>query len=386
MASREENRIKELFQKYLEKDISREDFQELFSYIDDPKYKELFFELMTEQEGKVESEIQPNEIDWDTMLSQITQDKPTKKINFSFLKYVAAIVLPIVAFFVFNLVESKKQITNNSTLKIIQPLEKDKVYLTLEDGTQINLSQDHYGVLATQGKSELVKDKEGNLIYHQSSNEDFNKKNTLTTPVGKVFSLVLSDGTKVWLNSLSKITYPVAFNQQERKVELVGEAYFEVAKDAQRPFYVLNGKAEIKVLGTHFNVNAYPDESKSAVTLLEGSIMFIKDNNSLILKPGKQIQFSQNDTDEKLINANIDEVMAWKNNLFIFNQTKLTQILKDISRWYNVSVIYDGEIPEVSFTGVIPRNTTLLQALDNLELTGDIDFSVNGDVITVKKK
>ncbi|RZK24865.1 MAG: hypothetical protein EOO43_06995 [Flavobacterium sp.] len=179
--------------------------------------------------------------------------------------------------------------------------------------------------LATQGDISIEKDANGQIVYlFKGKGEDETQKiNTLTTPAGGKFSVVLSDGSKVWLNASSSIKFPAAFSKDSRKVEIRGEAYFEIEKDTKRPFYVESGSSEIKVLGTHFNVMSYPDEYRSELTLLEGAVQFTKNGHAELLKPGKQILFTESDSYTKQITANIEEVMAWKNDLFVFNNTNM---------------------------------------------------------------
>jgi len=382
-------RLTELFQKYVDKSITEEEYAELFAYIRNPETKEQVLAFMDEHNKKVQSDALVHEIDWDGMYANITGSKKSDRKPRFFWKYAAAAALLVVGSFTFYYV-------NNDDLEKKAPLAYhndilpggDKAILTLADGSTITLDNNTGGKLATQGDISIEKDAKGQIVYLvKGSNEDETQKiNTLATPAGGKFSVVLSDGSKVWLNASSSIKFPVAFANDARKVEIKGEAYFEIAKDQKKPFYVINNGAEIKVLGTHFNVMAYPDEYRSELTLLEGSVQFSKSGQSELLTPGRQILYTESSENTQQRAANIEEVMAWKNDLFVFNNTNIDEIMKELTRWYNVKVKYEGEKPDISFTGVIPRNANVSKVLKSLELTGDVVFGVEDNVITCQKK
>lgn len=383
------NRLAELFQKYVDKSITEEEYAELFVYIRNPETKEQVLAFMDEHNKKVQSDALVHEIDWDGMYQNITNPKKLDgRKRYSFWRYVAAAAVFVIgSFTVYYAYQPKEEKKPLAYKNDILP-GGDKATLTLADGSQIALSQNSTGQLATQGDIAIHRDAKGQIVYMVKGNEqdDSEKINTLSTPAGGKFSVVLSDGSKVWLNASSSIRFPAAFSKQARRVEIKGEAYFEIEKDAARPFYVNNGSSEIKVLGTHFNVMAYPDEYRSELTLLEGSVQFTKNGHSELLKPGKQILFTENDNETKQVNANIEEVMAWKNDLFVFNNTNIDEVMKELVRWYNVKVKFEGEKPDISFTGVIPRNANVSKVLKALELTGDVVFGIENNVITCERK
>lgn len=384
------NRLNELFQKYVDKSITEEEYVELFAYINNPETKEQVLAFMDEHNKKVQSDVLVHEIDWDSMYANITGPKKSDgRKRSSFWKYAAAAALFVVGSFTLYYV-SENGIGKKAPLAYHNDVLPggDKAVLTLADGSTITLDNSTGGKLATQGDISIEKDAKGQIVYlvKGSSEDETQKINTLATPAGGKFSVVLSDGSKVWLNASSSIKFPVAFDKDARKVEIKGEAYFEIEKDQKRPFYVVNGSAEIKVLGTHFNVMAYPDEYRSELTLLEGSVQFSKSGHSELLTPGKQILYTESSEDTKQRLANIEEVMAWKNDLFVFNNTNIDEIMKELMRWYNVKVKYEGEKPDISFTGVIPRNANVSNVLKALELTGDVVFGVENNVITCQKK
>ncbi len=383
------NRLAELFQKYVDKSITEEEYAELFVYIRNPETKEQVLAFMDEHNKKVQSDALVHEIDWDGMYQNITNPKKSDggKRN-SFWRYAAAAAVFVIgSFSVYYAYQPKEKKEPLAYRNDVLP-GGDKATLTLADGSQIALSQNSTGQVATQGDIAIHRDAKGQIVYMVKGNEqdDSEQINILSTPAGGKFSVVLSDGSKVWLNASSSIRFPAAFSKQSRRVEVKGEAYFEIEKDAARPFYVNNGSSEIKVLGTHFNVMAYPDEYRSELTLLEGSVQFTKNGHSELLKPGKQILFTENDSETKQVNANIEEVMAWKNDLFVFNNTNIDEVMKELVRWYDVKVKFEGEKPDISFTGVIPRNANVSKVLKALELTGDVVFGIENKVITCERK
>jgi ferric-dicitrate binding protein FerR (iron transport regulator) len=272
--------------------------------------------------------------------------------------------------------------------------------LTLADGKQIVLDSAANGQLVRQGNI-LVTKQDGKIVYAAAPLTTPNSPltfNTMVTPRGRQFQLVLPDGSKVWLNAASSVRYPTAFTGKERTVEITGEAYFEIVKNEQLPFKVKfntpagNG-GEVEVLGTHFNINAYADEPNAKTTLLEGRIKIAAAQSGIlnpafkILQPGEQatLSFSPDKSSQISIRRPVDtdEVMAWKNGLFQFNETPFSSIMRQVARWYDVDVIYDGTIPEKKFTADLSRQTQLSEFLKVLELSG-IRFSIDANTLHVK--
>jgi len=244
----------------------------------------------------------------------------------------------------------------------------NKAILTLSNNSIVILDDAHNGKVAQQGNAVVTKLANGQLVY-QSMDERSGETvyNTLTTPRGGQFKLTLPDGSDVWLNAASSITYPTAFTGNERKVEITGEAYFEIAHDANKPFKVgLNGM-EVKVLGTHFNINGYNDESNVKTTLLEGSISLSKGNATTMLRPGQQAQLAGNGKLNVIEQVDVEQVIAWKNGYFSFNRADLRSVMRQIARWYDVDIKYEGKIPERQFGGKIDRNSKASEVLKVLE-------------------
>ncbi len=268
-----------------------------------------------------------------------------------------------------------------------------RAMITLADGRKVYLDSAGKGTLATQGNVQLVKLADGQIAYHQkpeSGNQEL-EYNTLFNPRGsKVVSVTMADGTKVWLNAESSLRYPTAFIGKERKVEITGEAYFEVAPSVsaddgtKKTFIVQKGDMRITVLGTHFNVNAYDDETVAKVTLLEGSVKINSGNTSGLLKPGQQARISSgikigDDVD-------LEEVMAWKNGKFQFGDaTDIATIMKQVGRWYDVDIEYKGTITR-HIGGTISRFENASQVLKMLEMTGSVSFKIDGKKVIVMPK
>jgi len=260
-----------------------------------------------------------------------------------------------------------------------------KARLTLSDGSIIVLDSAAKGKLVQQGNTQVL-NKDGSLAYApNAAKPGLVIYNTLTTAKGEIYSLELSDGSKVWLNSASSIRYPVSFNGEERRVEITGEAYFEVAHlDNKQPFKVTANGMEVKVLGTHFNVNSYQDDAIIKTTLLEGSIRVTSVANSKteVLAPGQQAQISDKGELKVIKDADVEKEVAWKDGLFIFKGDNVMEVMNQLSRWYNIDVIYQGKIPLLQFYGIINRNQPASNVLNILQTKGS-HFKIDGSKIIV---
>lgn len=261
----------------------------------------------------------------------------------------------------------------------------DGAILTLANGQQIVLDSAGNGSLAMEGAVRIQKLGNGELKYEGRQGSTEVVYNTLTTPRGRKTSLSLTDGTMVWLNASSSIRYPTVFTGKERVVEVSGEAYFEVARDARMPFIVKRAGSDerVEVLGTSFDMNAYEDEDAARTTLLEGSVRVVKGSGNQVLKPGQQAVLSKGEGGIKVVSdVDAEEVMAWKNGHFQFNDTELKAIMRQLMRWYDVEVIYEGNVPERYFTGDVSRNKNLSSVLKMLELS-KVHFRIEGRKLIV---
>ena len=258
--------------------------------------------------------------------------------------------------------------------------------LTLSDGREVVLDSSSNGQIGEQGNSKIVK--QGSTVTYTNADafaSNAVQYNTMATPKGREFQIVLPDGTKVWLNAASSIRYPTMFNDSARVVSVSGEVYFEVAhlsgKAGKRiPFVVQTDRMSVKVLGTHCDVHAYPDEQNYKATLFEGSVE-VYDNdehNAVKIVPGQQAQIAGISTKPKVIQADLDKVMAWRNDMFQFDDDRLDNILKQVARWYDVNVSCTADKQQLRFNGVISRRANVEDILHLLSATGVVNFSING--------
>ena len=266
----------------------------------------------------------------------------------------------------------------------------NKAMLILANGTAIVLDSAGNGMLAQQGQTAVIKSNDGQIAYTASNSTSTRGGrgealyNTLSTPRGGQYQLVLPDGSIVWLNAASSIRYPTAFAGNERRVEVTGEAYFEVTKNTAMPFTVkMNNNAAVEVLGTHFNINSYDDEPATKITLIEGSIKVSGKTRNVVIKPGQQARLTdQNNTLKVADDTDVEEVMAWRNGAFQFGGADIQTVMRQISRWYDVEVEYKGNI-SLHFAGTMSRNVNISQVLEMLEKAGGLKTAVTGRKITV---
>ncbi len=286
-----------------------------------------------------------------------------------------------------NPTPSRKNATSGTSMAVqdAAPAHEGAI-LTLADGKSILLDSLPDGVIAVEGNTKVTI-VNGQLAYEGShAKNDEVSFNTMSTPKGRIYHLQLPDGTKAWLNAASSITYPTAFPGSERKVSITGEVYFEVASNARKPFLVSVGdRATVEVLGTHFNVNGYADEPVISTTLLEGSVRVMNGNN-VVLKPGEMATISNAPTLSplpiKIQNADPEAVMAWKNERFYFDNTDIPTIMRQLARWYDVEIVYEGAIPGGHFNG---KPSRLLPASQMLTLIGysGVNCRIEGKKIIV---
>ncbi|HMR84885.1 MAG TPA: FecR domain-containing protein [Niabella sp.] len=295
--------------------------------------------------------------------------------------WVAASIIMLLGIGTYFYVQNAKQETPIAVniLKDIPAPATHRAMITLADGSQVFLDSVDSGQLAQLGNIKLVKLSNGQIAYQTVTGEVLKEMqyNTLTNPKGsKVIDMQLSDGSHVWLNAGSSITYPIAFIGNERKVELMGEGYFEVAKDPAKKFVVTANGSITEVLGTHFNVNAYADEKDTKVTLLEGSVKVSKGDINAIVRPGQQAQVTN---DVKIVNdIDPEAVMAWKNEYFQFEGVGIEDVMRQISRWYDVEVIYEVQPRQAHFRGRISRAVEASKVFKMLETTQAVHFRIEG--------
>lgn len=254
----------------------------------------------------------------------------------------------------------------------------------LSSGKTIVLEDIANGKLTEELGTTIEKTENGGINYTVEGNTDVRvATNLLNVPKGGQFQITLSDGTKVWLNSNSSLKYPSAFSASERRVELTGEAYFEVSKNKQKPFIVETSLQKVEVLGTKFNINAYDDESSTQTSLAEGSVRVSCKNNTTLLKPGQQSTLT--DQNIAVRSVNLDQVLDWKNGDFNFSNNNLKEIMRKISRWYNIEVIFEGPISQETYFAQISRKKRLNDVLRALQLSGSIKYSIRNNKLYISQ-
>jgi transmembrane sensor len=319
-----------------------------------------------------------------TRLQAVTRVKPVIKM---WPRIAAAAIILLAVGIGSYVYHTKNKPLNVAYSNDIAP-GSDKATLTLANGQKISLTDAKVGSLAQQSGINIIKTADGQLTYH-NSDKSFTRDtgtsyNKIEIPYGGQYQVNLPDGTRVWLNAGSSLRYPTRFSGKERKVELTGEGYFEVAKNKTLPFRVLTGKQVVEVLGTHFNVKAYIDETTIKTTLLEGSVKVTQNQNGVakLLKPGQQSVLANDNL--KISEADTEEAVAWKNGLFLFNDQTLDEIMLQVSRWYGVTVAFnDSSLKKKIFAGSLSRFKNISQLLEVLESTGSVHFKIEGRRITI---
>lgn len=393
----QKDQIRRLIELYLNKKASLDELEALLLLVnnDEEKVIEVLNEMQLDDHSDIE--LISKEQMGQTLQKVLAVDKvgqaPVLNIGHRTIKnwyWVAASVIVLLGVGLGINKYYKKPVIQASQIAVskdIQAPDASRAMITLADGKTIYLDSLKNGELAALGNITLVKLANGQIAY-QSGNGELIKElqyNTLSNPRGsKVIDMVLSDGTHVWLNAGSSITYPVAFLGDDRKVKLTGEGYFEVAHNAAKPFYVSASGMEVKVLGTHFNVNAYEDDGEIKTTLLEGSVEVTAGGGSVKIKPGEQARLNIVSHDFQTINRiDTDQVMAWKNGYFSFEGENITGIMNKISRWYDVDVIYEGQKPSGHFSGIVSRELELSKVLYALETYG-VKYELVGKKLIIK--
>jgi hypothetical protein len=265
----------------------------------------------------------------------------------------------------------------------------NKATLKLANGSVIVLDKAGNGVLAEESGLKITKTEDGKVVYSQTkSNANGNSevgKNVITTPRSGQYQVTLPDGTKAFLNAESSITYHVLFAGKERRVDISGEVYFEVAKDKKKPFRVFVDNMKVEVLGTHFNVSAYKEDKDISTTLFEGSLDVIKGADRTRLVPGRLAKWNKKKENLENLPADLDEAIAWKNGDFVFNKENIQLIMLKLSRWYDVTVVYKGDMSGLNFSAKISRKSTISEVLELFQLTGSMTYNIKGREVVISK-
>jgi len=388
-------RISLLLDKYALGVTTPAEEEELASLLEQPSGDEAARDYLTKMLQQMPSLPEHSEARWQAVREAIhrmgTQEAPPVRKGWqrSLIRWAAAAVL-LGGIVTWYLLMPKKKVEQTLAVQHDRPPGSNVALLTLADGSTIALDSLHDGLVAQQGNTKIDKLGNGQLAYkdadgHKPSVPGAPAHNTLTTPRGGQYRLILPDGTAVWLNAASSITYPTAFTGNERTVQITGEAYFEVQKDMDRPFKVkfITGadSGVVEVLGTGFNINAYTDEDAVRTTLLEGSVRVVGSQTTL-LKPGQQVQLDKSGHSRMIPDADVEDVIAWKNGRFHFENADIQTVMRQIARWYNVEVVFEGKITTESFEGDIPRSSQLTEVFKILELS-KVHFKIDDKKVTV---
>ena len=407
-------RIQHLLQLYAANQASREEVEELFAWLKeqegDNELKKFIFDAASIEAHNTTLPQSDWDRIWQSVESATRANAPATIVRPFWPQIAAAVVLLIMAGYAWFYF-SRPKATSASVVAAVTS-KKDiapggnKALLRLGDGTTIVLDTVQTGLLALQGQTKIIKQHTGQLLYNSLSTSEQKAGevlyNTVTTPHGGQYQLVLPDGTKVWLNAGSSLCFPATFSSPKRIVQLTGEAYFEVAHNAKKPFIVnVNNKEEVTVLGTHFNINAYDDEPAIKTTLLEGKVRMSAIGNprqvgagwqkansneqSVVLKPGEQVSVSHTSQLSHPIPVQTAGVIAWKNGYFRFKETGIRELMRQVERWYNVEVEYKTDRTDQYYTGVVSRSQNISALLKTLELTGTVHFQIDNSTVDGKK-
>jgi ferric-dicitrate binding protein FerR (iron transport regulator) len=384
-----EQRIAYLLQKCSNNDLTATEEAELNAFFMDENNRDLFNRGAADLLVAMPADPEINNVVWEPLLVNVLQaDKvfekevAIRKVSYWWQYAAAAVLTGVLVGLVYWWMNDPKPASMPLASQIGPGT--DKAILQLSNGSRIVLTDIQNGVVGQQGAAQVVKLDSGFVAYQagRTNSSEAVAFNTLTTPRGGQFKIMLPDGSLVWLNAASSLKYPAVFTGDKRVVELTGEAYFEVAANARQPFYVKSKEQEVMVLGTSFNINAYDDEPVATTTLLSGKVKVSGASFSGVMQPGEQVQRKGSDNWQLIKDVDTDNVMAWKKGLFSFNRADVTTVMRQLARWYDVTVIFETKNRQQQFIGEIPRNVSLDKALEILKFS-DIHYIVTGRTIKI---
>ncbi|HEY0273926.1 MAG TPA: FecR domain-containing protein [Chitinophaga sp.] len=383
--------LKELLEKYKQNRITPEELQRLQAAVKAGDHRELIREDILESLYGADASASPwPAAEADAVLQHILQTPPLR-LRMNRTWYVAAAALTGAALLIGGLLYRNARKAPAATAQHMPDRPKgitpgtDKATLTLADGSTIPLDSAHTGALGRQGGASVTNNGQG-LAYNATGTGSEVLYNTVSTPRGGQYQLTLADGSKVWLNAASSIRFPTAFTGGERNVEISGEAYFQVAPNARKPFHVaIAGRPDVKVnvLGTSFNVMAYTDEKAITTTLETGAVQVLHQEHAQLLQPGYNASLAGNAEQFTIAPADLEQALAWKDGKFRFHDTNIQTIMRQIARWYDVDVQYRGDVSGLAFSGLISRRENAPALLRILEATHSVRFEITQNNITV---
>ena len=362
-------KFRELIQKYKDHRLSEAEAAALQTALAEGLHRDVLEEdirTVFDSSGKhpLWTETKEEEV-WEKIESMTTPDRPKASVHW--LRWTAAAVLLVITASAYLLYSRKeKPIPVAAAPARPTPPGGTKALLLLANGQQVVLDDIKKGAVTTQGGTTIMKLDSGLLAWHSTAGTSELLYNTVITPRGGQYQLILPDGTKVWLNAATSLRFPISFGSDQRRVELTGEAYFEVRHIAGRPFRVQTGQRVVEDIGTSFNINAYPDEPAAKVTLIEGAAAVIG-KKRLPLHQGQQAHWQAEEEAALTDDVDTEEVLAWKNGQISFMNPDFSCIMRQISRWYDVDVHYAGKVPKARFFGLVNRNVYLPTILEFFE-------------------
>lgn len=365
---------------FLKETLSKKETEELDDWINASEENMILFEKMTDEKNVEQATVWFKKMHVEAELQETKRNIQQRKSIFLWPYAIAAAVIVVI---VGGIYMFKGKVGKPDTV-VVSREEKDLLpgtnmaILTLDNGQQIVLESNGADTMIN-GQVKLLR-KDGQLVYNNTGQTTDAAYNTLTVPRKGRYKLVLPDGTRVWLNAASSVRYPVAFTGDERKVFITGETFFEVAKDKAKPFRVVAGNVTVEALGTQFNVNAYSNEPFLAATLIEGSVRITAGSKENLLKPGQQAQITNDGF--SVLNTDVGNVIAWKENQFKFSGTSLDEIMRQVERWYDADVVFNDNV-NLHLNATIERGVPVSKLLHILEQTGQVHFKIDGKKIIV---
>lgn len=380
-------RLQYLLTQYAANTCTREELLEFLTLIRDNKENSQLYDSLDEVWHTVSNTDQLPNLDREKIYNDIMADKPIPQLRpvRKWIGYAAAaVIIFTISLGLYKLYQTPAPNPDNLHVKNkVIPPGSNQAVLTLSNGSRIALNGKQPGIVASQNHIPIKQMSNGEIAYQpntadKSSGQIFN---TLTTPIGGQYAITLTDGTRVWLNAMSSLKYPVTFTGAKRQVELSGEGYFEVAKNKNMPFTVTINNSEVMVYGTHFNIMGYTGEDNTNITLLEGSVKVTNNDHSKMLLPRQQAIIKNNIV--AISTTDGEQAIAWKNGQFNFAHEHIDVIMRKLSRWFDIDVVYQGKITQEGFVGTLPRSKNLQEILQTLELTGSVHFKVDGRRVIV---
>lgn len=381
--------ISGLIVKFLMKELSGEEEKKLNAWLSESDDNQRIFSELCNEKGGLYKQKKYNsaniEIAFQRFIAEKSKREKKHRLLSVFLKYAAIFLLPVMVAGSIWWIYSGQSSEIVVVAETSAPYFGNKPMLTLADGKEVVIDKNNPVLNQIQGLHVANRDS-GELIYSGAAVADQEiQYHTLTTPAQCDYHFILSDGTKVWLNAKSELKYPVLFGKDERVVYAGGEIYLEVAKDSNRPFYVVTDDLKVEVLGTSFNVNTYKDEDFVAVTLVEGKVAAHTANDSYRLLPDKQLYFNRQNHTAAIRPVNVHDVIAWKDGRYIFKGQTLKEVAKVLQRWFDVSIVFENEsYSQEIYTGIVYKEESLETFIERLNASSTYDCYLENNIVYIR--